>query len=119
MRTRFIIFVFTLLLAGFTIGLQDLKEIPERITFEGERRGPVDFPHVLHHDAGLTCQTCHHTMPQEAERPEQGCRDCHTKESTISSMRAFHNTCITCHRNDNRDKGTTLPFKCNDCHAKQ
>lgn len=116
MRMRFLYFAISLLLAGFTLGLQDLKEIPENITFEAARRGPVDFPHVLHHDLGLTCQTCHHNMPEEAERPEQACRDCHTPDSEVTNMKAFHTTCLTCHREENRNRSAKLPFKCSDCH---
>jgi hypothetical protein len=108
-------------LAALIAALQEqdtaLKEIPETITLDGGRRGPVVFPHVAHHKVIETCQTCHHNMPQDAERPDKGCRECHTNDHKVPTMKAFHDTCITCHRNENREKKNELPVRCTDCHT--
>lgn len=91
-------------------------EIPETVTLQGDRKGPVEFPHVAHHDAGLECLTCHHTMTEGQEMPEQACSECHTADSEVKAIKAFHNNCIPCHRDENKNNDLELPVKCNECH---
>jgi len=103
------------MLAGVVLAATD--EIPETVTFEGGRKGAVEFPHVAHHDAGLECITCHHNMSAEQEIPDQACRECHTADSEVKAMKAFHNNCIPCHRDENKENDLNLPTKCNECHV--
>ena len=105
-------------LVALTAALQE-KEIPENITLKGEKKEAVAFPHKLHHDAGYTCQTCHHNMAEDAELPEQTCSECHVKDHKVKPMKAFHDTCLKCHRAVNKEKGTKLSTKCAECHKKK
>ncbi len=83
-------------------------------------RGAVFFPHLAHvvnnvrmEGEGSVCQVCHHTT-QPGFRPTN-CSDgnCHKFESTlvVSREKAFHNTCRTCHREENAG-----PQTCSECH---
>jgi hypothetical protein len=78
----------------------------ETVTLENTF-GNVTFTHKQH--TGLTsCQECHHPG---LDTPK--CSSCHTKESEVNPMNAFHKNCIDCHK----DKQTG-PTACADCHKK-
>ena len=69
--------------------------------------GDVAFSHKLHTDL-TSCQECHHTG---LDTPK--CSSCHTKESEVNPMEAFHDNCVACHK----DKSVG-PTACADCHKK-
>lgn len=105
-----------MVLVAFTAALSD---VPDNMTLQGKKKGPVAFPHKAHVDAGMTCKSCHHTVAGDMDSPEKGCHDCHTETSEVKVMKAFHNNCNTCHKKTNKAEGTKLPTKCNECHAKK
>lgn len=93
-----------------------LPDVPDVITLKGDKKGPVEFPHKAHVDLGQTCKECHHTVEGDMDVPTQKCSDCHTKDSEVKAMKAFHNNCIDCHKTSNKESGTEAPTKCKECH---
>ncbi|MCM8800864.1 MAG: cytochrome c family protein [Candidatus Omnitrophica bacterium] len=78
----------------------------EKIILEN-KFGNVTFSHKLHTES-ISCQICHH---KGLDSPK--CSDCHTKDTEVNYMSAFHRKCIDCHKE--KAKG---PVSCNDCHKK-
>lgn len=118
MKRIFPILVLAAMFAASAV-LATTDDIPEKVLFEGGRKGPVDFPHVVHHEAEIACVSCHHNMAEDQELPDQACRECHTSDSKVKAMKAFHDNCIPCHRDENKENDLELPVKCNDCHVKK
>lgn len=95
-----------------------LMDVPEKITLQGKKQGPVTFNHKAHQALG-TCQSCHHTMAADATMPDKKCSECHTPDSKVKDMAAFHGNCVDCHKESNKAKGTKAPAKCTECHLKK
>lgn len=96
-----------------------MSDIPENITFANSK-GDVAFPHKAHQDAGYTCKTCHHTLENDTDTPEQKCHDCHTADSEVTAKDAFHKACRDCHKDYKKEhKDSAAPTSCTKCHAKK
>jgi nitrate reductase gamma subunit len=67
----------------------------------------VVFSHSTHTNAGVSCETCHHTGVEGWQAP--ACATCHKGAQAVDIM---HSACITCHQNTGKG-----PVSCNDCHT--
>lgn len=102
-------------------------------------RGSVGFPHGLH--LQFACKSCHHDWDGESE--VEACSSCHseTEPSGTRNIRdeanqmyylaAYHNACVTCHRDtdkkrraamaqgnmDKTDFPKAAPVNCKGCHS--
>jgi len=109
--------LFTILaFAGISILAAAVADVPDTITLKGAKKDAVQFPHKAHVDMGGTCKECHHTLEGDMDMPTQKCGDCHTDDSEVKPMKAFHGNCIDCHKAVKKE-GKTAPVKCNDCHT--
>jgi len=72
--------------------------------------GKVEFSHAKHEDKA--CTDCHHTF--EGTGDPKPCGECHNAEAEINRKKAFHGTCMGCHKA--LAKG---PRKCRECHQKE
>ena len=103
------------------------------INYEGykaDRRGPVEFTHLLHaRDFNILCWECHHEYNNDKENVwspwgmTEKCNQCHDplkqSDTGIKLQKAFHVNCKTCHKNLAKQKKKTGPFKkCYGCHKK-
>ncbi len=105
------------------------------------RRGAVIFNHKTHEtminpDAGsvftartgAACAGCHHTDDAFGISQLVKCHACHGAEGhpknpknrdfdEVFAERAFHDTCISCHRASNQNAGSDkAPTSCTSCH---
>jgi hypothetical protein len=104
-------------LAGLTAAVVD--DVPETITLKGKKKAAVEFPHKAHIDAGYTCKSCHHTLENDTDTPEKGCSACHTADSDVNAMKAFHGNCVDCHKTEKKENKAEVPTKCKECHVKE
>ncbi|MBE0598381.1 MAG: cytochrome c3 family protein [Desulfuromonadales bacterium] len=82
---------------------------PATVTFSA-RMGETTFPHALHQQLKIACETCHHTGIEPAPR----CATCHGPQENAPELKdAFHRQCVGCHHE--REAG---PRGCRDCHRK-
>lgn len=102
-------------------------DVPETVTIDAavDKKSAVEFPHTAHVDAGVSCDTCHHTLEGlTADRAAEvkKCSGCHLDptEEGVPSMRQMsssknplHKGCISCHKTESKG-----PTKCNECHPK-
>ncbi len=85
-------------------GAQEAQK--EIVTLESSM-GNVALSHKKH-TTSVTCDKCHHNG---IDQPK--CNNCHTKDSKVNAMSAFHKNCIDCHKE--KQAG---PTGCTDCHKK-
>nr|WP_320013848.1 cytochrome c3 family protein [uncultured Desulfobacter sp.] len=111
-------------------------EAPEEVE---AKKGAVGFPHGLHFQ--FACKDCHHDWDGESE--VEACDSCHneTEPSGTRSIKdeanqmyflaAYHNNCLTCHRDMNKKRKAAMaqgdidkadlpkatPVNCNGCHS--
>jgi len=111
-------------------------EAPEEVE---AKRGSVGFPHGLHFQ--FACKDCHHDWDGESE--VEACTSCHdeTEPSGTRNIKdeanqmyylaAFHNVCVTCHRDMDKKRRAAMaqgktkkadlpkaaPVNCNGCHS--
>nr|WP_320192188.1 cytochrome c3 family protein [uncultured Desulfobacter sp.] len=111
-------------------------EAPEEVE---AKKGSVGFPHGLHFQ--FACKECHHDWDGESE--VEACSSCHNEtepsgsrnikneENVMYYLAAYHNVCITCHRDidkkrraamaegkiDKADLPKAAPVNCNGCHS--
>lgn len=102
-------------------------EMPETVTIDAamDKKSAVEFPHAAHVEAGVSCDTCHHTqegLTADGAAEVQKCSGCHLDptEEGVPSMREMspsknplHKGCISCHKTEGKG-----PTKCNECHPK-
>ncbi len=109
-------------------------EAPEEVE---ATRGAVGFPHGLHFK--YACKDCHHDWDGESE--VEACDSCHSETKPSGSrnikdeanqmyyLAAYHNACITCHRDTDKkrreaeavkaaDLPKAAPVNCKGCHSK-
>jgi hypothetical protein len=146
MRLKLTVFCFYVVcwlaaLAFFAAGSpqsSDSKVI--KLDINGER-GVVLFDHKAHegllnpdstvaHKArqGAACIGCHHTSDRRGIPQLWRCGACHRQEGhpqnpknsesdEVHTERAFHDTCIGCHRASNQTtRSVRAPIACGDCH---
>jgi hypothetical protein len=81
------------------------------------RVGEVRFDHKRHAILpGTRCKDCHHT---DSGSKVQGCHGCHRPDSKFprNTERAFHDSCIGCHKRVLAAGMTSGPVKrCSHCH---
>lgn len=107
----------------------------------GGRRGVVAFNHKTHETminpdaasvfpatAGAACAGCHHTDDAMGISQLVKCHACHGVEGhpknpknrdfdEVFAERAYHDTCISCHRSSNQKAGSDkAPTSCTGCH---
>ncbi|WP_287126894.1 cytochrome c3 family protein [Desulfobacter sp.] len=101
-------------------------------------RGSVGFPHGLHFQ--FACKSCHHDWDGESE--VEACSSCHSETEPSGTrnikdeanqmyyLAAYHNACVTCHRDtdkkrkaamaqgniDKADLPKAAPVNCKGCH---
>ena len=111
-------------------------EAPEEVE---AKKGAVGFPHGLHFQ--FACKACHHDWDGESE--VEACDSCHseTEPSGTRSIKdeanqmyflaAYHNNCLTCHRDMNKKRKAAMaqgdidkadlpkatPVNCKGCHS--
>ncbi|NWH05232.1 cytochrome c3 family protein [Desulfobacter latus] len=111
-------------------------EAPEEVE---ATRGPVGFPHGLH--LKFACKECHHDWDGESE--VEPCDACHSETEPAGTrsikdeanqmyfLAAYHNNCLTCHRDINRKRRAAMaqedinkadipkatPLNCSGCHS--
>lgn len=111
-------------------------EAPEEVE---ATRGAVGFPHGLHFQ--FACKECHHDWDGESE--VEACSSCHSETEPSGSrsikdeanqmyyLAAYHNACITCHRDMNKERRAAMaqgkidkadlpkaaPVNCSGCHS--
>jgi hypothetical protein len=94
-----------------------------------DRKGSVYFPHKSHaEDYDIACNNCHHIFESGINiwnegSPVEPCMACHhptdNNGRAIKLRLAFHKNCKVCHRNVDRESGTSAPYKtCFSCHSK-
>nr|WP_319492009.1 cytochrome c3 family protein [uncultured Desulfobacter sp.] len=101
-------------------------------------RGTVGFPHGLHFQ--FACKSCHHDWDGESE--VEACSSCHnetepaggrnikSEENVMYYLAAYHNVCVTCHRDTDKKRQVAMaqgktgaelpkaaPVNCNGCHS--
>lgn len=120
--------------ASATSGLTQQQAGIITLDLKGER-GVVQFNHKTHEaainpdgtwpypaKAGAACAGCHHTVSKRGIPQLWKCSACHRGEGDprnpknrdfdeVWSERAFHDTCIACHR-----ASTKGPTTCGGCH---
>jgi hypothetical protein len=111
-------------------------EAPEEVE---ATRGAVGFPHGLHFQ--FACKECHHDWDGESE--VETCYACHNEtepagtrsikdeENMMYFLAAYHNACLTCHRDLNKKRKAAMaqddinkadlpkatPVNCRGCHG--
>ena len=114
-------------------------EPPEEVE---AKRNPVGFPHGLHFQ--FACKDCHHDWDGESD--VEACSSCHSETEPSGSrnikdeanqmyyLAAYHNVCVTCHRDTVKKRKETAkamakgkikkgelpkaaPVNCNGCHS--
>ncbi len=109
-------FLLMLFLASPATIAADAPKEPITIKIEGAKMPPVAFSHEAHQKRGIDCAKCHH---KDAKDPK-ACTICHEKEpkgAAIPAKEAFHNMCISCHKDMAKD-GLKAPTKCMECHKR-
>jgi len=112
-----------------------LRAQPDRIVLDHSKdfgkkgRPPVPFPHNRHIEAGLSCKDCHHIYENgknildesKLEEGNQGirCSACHRSKSRPDLEQAFHQQCMSCHKQLLKEKKKTVPRFCGECHRRQ
>nr|WP_319393595.1 cytochrome c3 family protein [uncultured Desulfobacter sp.] len=102
-------------------------------------RGSVGFPHGLHFQ--FACKACHHDWDGESE--VEACSSCHSEtepsggrnikseENVMYYLAAYHNVCVTCHRDTAKQRRAAMaegktakadlpkaaPVNCSGCHS--
>jgi DnaJ-class molecular chaperone len=88
----------------------DLMILSKPKVFGSLSRAPVRFTHGHHMKSkAVSCSTCHHTGNTSVE-----CESCHTTPASLQM--AFHQVCITCHDNEEKEGRPTGPRACGECH---
>ncbi|MCW8801346.1 MAG: class III cytochrome C family protein [Desulfobacter sp.] len=111
-------------------------EAPEEVE---AKKGAVGFPHGLHFQ--FACKACHHDWDGESE--VEACDSCHSEtepsgtrsikdeENQMYFLAAYHNNCLTCHRDMNKKRKAAMaqgdidkadlpkatPVNCKGCHS--
>ncbi len=117
----------------------DKEDIPQKVVIKElmNKYQAVEFPHgkivaklvenikdnkmatYFHTGKGQICQGCHHNAPQSKKPPK--CSSCHGKPFDKNEMLrpglmgAFHQQCMTCHKEMKLDK----PAGCTGCHKEK
>jgi hypothetical protein len=106
--------------------------------FKTHTKGEVRFTHERHaKEYRIACTECHHVYKDGENVWQQGmpvekCQDCHD-EATVRGEKtlapdvqkrnlklAFHENCVTCHRDVKKENpDTTAPTTCTKCHKRQ
>lgn len=127
MKTRTAI-VLTFIIASFSATSADeVIRISNRSLFVKLSRGTVIFPHERHYSAGIDCLRCHHryekgvnVLTYEELLPGSkavSCASCHSRKRNLE--RAYHNMCITCHRETEIKRNPSGPVMCGLCHSQK
>jgi hypothetical protein len=92
--------------------------------FKDSQRPPAVFVHDEHNEKAELdeCNVCHHVYEagkkvEDDSSEGQGCSDCHSVEGgspTRPLMKAYHNMCKSCHRENKAG-----PVTCGECHPKR
>jgi hypothetical protein len=106
-----------LVFAGLGLGICQGPSQDITIKLQNAKLSPVNFSHASHVDKQkIKCAVCHHADPAKPK----ACTTCHKLEpqdKTPSAKEAFHQQCITCHKQQ-ADKAGKVPTKCNECHKR-
>lgn len=112
--------------ASFT-DAEEMLRISGKNIIKKKSRGDVMFPHERHYAGGLDCLVCHHRYEKgkniltvdELLPGSQAvtCASCHKPGRDLE--KAYHRMCITCHRNNIKNKIRSGPVMCGLCHIKK
>ena len=123
MDRKLIPIVAALMFFGYLVALQGVFGQTDVVTIDYPQHHKTDkykgtqFPHKKHADAVKPCQMCHHKW-YKGEKVKK-CVDCHTKDSTITAYKAFHDNCKNCHMDIKKAGKATGPTVCTKCHPKK
>ena len=108
--------------------------------FTSRSRPAVEFPHMQHIDAEIECSDCHHRFKGgenvvdegELEEDAEGikCSSCHKSEAGFrfkpdldptkrTLQQAYHRMCMSCHRQQKKEKKKAGSVTCGGCHPKK
>lgn len=127
MRSRILMvcgILVALAMAG-TLAAQDDRYFLKSSAFEDRQRTGVEFNHLLHYEL-YECTDCHHYYENgenvwDMFLGKNYCSDCHTvqgDDNLLDLMRAFHESCVGCHRETLGLGKTTGPIMCGECHVR-
>jgi len=135
MKTKGCRFLMILVAALMVLTGSPAQAQPDKIVldhskdFGKKERSPVPFAHNRHIESGLSCKDCHHVYENgknvldesKLEEGNQGgrCSACHLSKSRIDLQQAFHNQCMSCHKQFLKEKKKTGPRFCGECHVKK
>lgn len=83
------------------------------ISLDGGTSGKVSFPHHLHQEIVLDCQTCHADFDQK-----EGALEAAKKANVLKKKQVMNMTCLKCHRAMKKAGEKTGPVSCKGCHTK-
>lgn len=98
--------------------------IESKDVFKTPKKGPVTFSHPKHKE--IECTQCHHEYKNSKNVWQKGqevkkCEACHKLESDgkkVKLEKAYHDTCVECHKKLRKEKKKTGPTSCTKCHPK-
>ncbi len=123
---------FVFISAGIAPVLAQDEDVSDPIAytlFSNQKRPSPEFDHTLHEDSlgDDGCAKCHHILNEEtkiliySEGEEAACSECHTAQldgDILALKEANHASCNKCHRQMKKQKKTTGPTTCGECHKK-
>ena len=114
---------------GLCMGLPAFSQGEEDNVLNVEPYKPLSrpvaaFDHEQHQGFVEDCASCHHGKTADGKQdredydPNESCDSCHKpagqdEKSTTPLMRAYHQQCISCHKQENKG-----PTHCAGCHQK-
>lgn len=102
---------------------EDIASLADN-AFKDRQRAPAVFVHEEHNERAEIeeCNVCHHLYQggnkvEDDSSEGQECSDCHHVEEghpTRPLMKAYHDLCKECHRDNNKG-----PVTCGECHPRK
>ena len=85
-----------------------------QIELEGGTRGKVPFPHHLHQEKLVDCQTCHAVFEQKSGSIEEL-----KARGKLKKKHVMNKLCTKCHKQTKKAGKKTGPTTCSKCHIKE
>mgnify|MGYP000361040682 CR=1 FL=1 len=125
-----VVLITFLLIAGPPLGAQSDRMVLDASKGRStKKRPPVDFPHLLHVEKGLSCKDCHHLYEKGENvldesklvegNEEIRCSTCHGPTSRLHLEQAYHRQCMGCHRKPLKESKKAPPRYCGGCHVRK
>jgi Class III cytochrome C family len=122
--------VFLILFVGvYGSGAQEATMVlRNKEVFQKLQRPPVTFSHDKHSQLYPDCIQCHHDYEYKDGKKEnlwggegQPCSECHKLDKVDKKLplrTAFHENCMNCHRQLEKEGKKSGPATCGECHVR-